>query len=181
MAEAIIDITGKARLLAAPPLARFVFQGSEAVAAHAGAPFGLPFPTAINSGVSVGGRGQPGARVALKLGPEEFWLIVPEAEGAAVAETLRQALSGEAYALVDVSHRQLGFVLEGPAAETLLASGCPLDLDERSFPAGMATRTLFHKTEVMLWRMGASVFRVEIMRSFASYFEAMLREAALDL
>jgi sarcosine oxidase, subunit gamma len=178
MVDPVLDFAEKARLLAAPPLARFVFRGPALAAEAAGTAFGLAFPLAINRGASKGERGKPGARVALKLGPDEFWLIVPEAEGTEVATALREALAGQPHALVDISHRQVGFVLEGPRAADLLASGCPLDLALDAFPIGMATRTLFHKTDLMLWRMAPEVFRIEIARSFAPYMLALLKDAA---
>ena len=168
-------------LTGAPPLARFVLRADAATAARAGAAYGLDLPAAINSGASKGERGQPGARVALKLGPDEFWLIVPEAEGDSVRAALEAALKGQISSLVDVSHRQVGFVLAGPDAATLLSSGCPLDFDPRAFPVGMATRSVFHKIEFMVWRMAPALFRIEVARSFGPYFEAMIVEARHDL
>lgn len=165
----------------APPLARFVLRADAETAIKAGTAYGLDLPLTINQGASKGERGKPGARVALKLGPDEFWLIVPEAEGDAVRALLEAALAGCVCALVDVSHRQVGFVLSGPDAATLLSSGCPLDFDLRAFPLGMATRSVFHKIEFMVWRMAPDVFRIEVARSFGPYFEAMIAEARHDL
>lgn len=172
---------GATTLIAAPPLARFVLRADADTAARVGAAYGLDLPVAINQGASRGERGQPGARVALKLGPDEFWLIVPEAEGEAVGAALQTALAGHQHSLVDVSHRQIGFVLSGANAATLLSSGCPLDFDLRAFPPGMATRSVFHKIEFMVWRMGPDLFRIEVARSFGPYFEAMIAEARHDL
>ncbi|HRE21861.1 MAG TPA: sarcosine oxidase subunit gamma family protein [Rhabdaerophilum sp.] len=173
--------TGTTILTGAPPLARFVLRADTATAAMAGGAYGLDMPAAINRGTSKGERGRPGARVALQLGPDEFWLIVPEVEGVEVRTALEAALAGRPHSLVDVSHRQVGFVLSGPEAMTLLASGCPLDFDLRAFPIGMATRSVFHKIEFMVWRMAVDVFRIEVARSFAPYFEAMIAEARHDL
>lgn len=165
----------------APPLARFVLRADAETAALVGTAYGLDLPAAINRGASKGERGQPGARVALKLGPDEFWLIVPEAEGGAVRAALETAVAGRACSLVDISHRQMGSVLSGPDAALVLSSGCPLDFDLRAFPVGMATRSVFHKIEFMVWRMGPDLFRIEVARSFSPYFEAMIAEARHDL
>lgn len=166
------------RLTWAPPLARFIFRGDAAAEAVASAAYGLAFPERLNRAASKGERGQPGGRVALRLGPDETLLIVPVAEGQAVAEAIESATAAHPHSLVDISDRHLGFVLEGPRAAELLNAGCPLDLDIGAFPMGMATRTLFHKAEIILWRMGPTLFRIEVWRSFAPYVVAMLDEAA---
>lgn len=100
-------------------------------------------------------------RAALWLGPDEFLLL-----GFGEPQT--------AFALVDVTHRQLGFRLAGEEAATLLAAGVPLDLAEIAFPVGMCARTLFDKAEITLWRRGADEWRIEIARSFAPYLCEMM-------
>lgn len=102
-----------------------------------------------------------GIRAALWLGPDE-WLLLGFGE------------PRTEYALVDVTHRQLGFRLAGHHADTLLAAGVPLDLAASAFPVGMCTRTLFDKVEIMLWRRGATEWRIEVARSFASYLCDMM-------
>lgn len=164
-------------LRSAPPLARFVFRADAMGEAMAGEAFGLAFPEAINRAASKGERGKPGGRVALRLGPDELLLIVPVSEGQAVFAAIETACADRPHALVDISDRHLGFVLEGPGGADVLNAGCPLDLDERAFPVGMATRTLFHKAEIVLWRMEPRLFRIEVGRSFAPYLEASLRIA----
>jgi sarcosine oxidase subunit gamma len=82
------------------------------------------------------------------------------------------------HSLVDVSHRQGGYQLQGPQATTLLAAGCPLDLDESAFPIGMCTRTVLAKAEVVLWRRAQQTFHLEVARSFVAYVSRFLAEAA---
>lgn len=179
MVEGFAD-TPRFRLIEAPPLARFVLRAPDAALKPAGKAYGLALPEAINRGASHGERGKPGARVGLHLGPDEWWLIVPEAEGPDVAAALEAALAPHPHSLVDVSHRQVGYVLEGEGAADLLNAGCPLDLSETAFPPGMATRSLFHRVGLMIWRMAPTVFRLEIDRSLAPYFVASLAESARD-
>jgi sarcosine oxidase subunit gamma len=93
---------------------------------------------------------------------------------------LEAALSGVFHSLVDVSHARVGLSLEGPRAARRLAAGCPLDLDLRAFPLGMATRTLLVKAEITLWRRAQESFRIETLRSFAPYVARILLEAARD-
>jgi sarcosine oxidase subunit gamma len=118
-----------------------------------------------------------GERAALWLGPDEWLLVAPLAQSA-LALRIERALAGLPHSLVDVSHRQVALLLEGPHAATLLASGCALDLDVAAFPVGMCARTMLAKAEVLLWRTGALSFRLEVWRSFAPYVTQFLGEAA---
>jgi sarcosine oxidase subunit gamma len=91
------------------------------------------------------------------------------------AAAIEAALSDEAHSLVDISHRNAAFAVSGGRAREVLNGGCPLDLDDRAFPAGMGTRTLFGKAEVVLLCSGSpSGFRLECARSFAPYVAALL-------
>ena len=108
---------------------------------------------------------------ALWLGPDE-WLLLRDA--GAPAPCLPDGVAGS---IVDISHRQVAIEIAGPRAEEILSSGCPLDLAPGAFPVGMCTRTLFHKAEVVLWRIAPDRFHLEVWRSFARYVEALLVEA----
>ena len=105
-------------------------------------------------------------------------LIADGADAAAIGDVLESVLEGTAHSLVDVSHRQIGLIASGPAAARVLNAGCPLDLDLKAFPVGFATRTLFDKAEIVLWRRAEATFHVEVWRSFAPYLAASLAEAA---
>ena len=101
---------------------------------------------------------------ALWLGPEEWLLLGPA--------------NPNAESVVDVSHAFIGLDVTGPAAAETINAACPLDLDPAIFPAGMCTRTIFGKAEIILWRHDTETFRIEVARSFAAYVLAFLREAA---
>ena len=155
-----------------PAAARLILRGAAEVGAAAGRELGLKIPTtACRANVA-------GERAALWLGPDEWLLITPVADGDAVQRSLNAALKDLPHSLVDVSHRQMAFAVSGPPAATLLASGCPLDLDERAFPVGMCTRTMLAKAEVVLWRTAPAAFRLEVWRSFAAYVSLYLADAA---
>jgi sarcosine oxidase subunit gamma len=158
-----------------PPATRFILRGAAEVGAAAGAALGLAIPTvACRANVN-------GARAALWLGPDEWLLLAPVAEAATLERSLSAALHELPHSLVDVSHRQTALQLSGPHAVTLLASGCPLDLDESAFPVGMCTRTMLAKAEVVLWRTAPATFRLEVWRSFAGYVSLYLGEVALGM
>lgn len=149
----------------APGLARLSLRGD---AAAMGAAFGIELP-ARPGGVAVAG-----SRTALWLGPDE-WLLLAQ------PSSLDPKAAAGTGAVVDIGHRQVGLVLEGPGAADALATGCPLDLHLTVFAPGTCTRTVFGKSEVVLWRVGAQHFHVEVARSFAAYVHARLTGAAQEL
>ncbi len=159
-------------LAEAPPTGRFILRGGEAVRVACGMAFGAELPTRL------GPAGEGAGRAALWLGPDEWLLIADSADAAAIGDVLESVLDGTAHSLVDVSHRQIGLIASGPAAARVLNAGCPLDLDLKAFPVGFATRTLFDKVEIVLWRRAEGAFHVEVWRSFAPYLAASLAEAA---
>ena len=154
-----------------PPAARYILRGGEPVRSAAAAAVGFGIPAEACRAK------MQGERAALWLGPDEWLLIAPEHEGAALADSLARGLGALPHSLVDVSHRQSACEVRGPHAATLLAAGCPLDLDVRAFPVGMCTRTVLAKAEVVLWRTGAETFRLEVARSFIAYVSEFLAEA----
>ncbi len=159
-------------LAEAPPAARFILRGSEAVRVSCGMAFGAELPSRL------GPAGESAGRAGLWLGPDEWLLIADGADAADTGGMLESVLEGTAHSLVDVSHRQIGLIASGPAAARVLNAGCPLDLDPHPFPVGMATRTLFDKVEIVLWRRAEATFHIEIWRSFAPFLAASLAEAA---
>jgi len=156
----------------APSAARFILRGGEGARVACGIAFGAEPPSRL------GPAGEGVRRAALWLGPDEWLMIADGADAAPLGEMLESVLDGTAHSLVDVSHRQIGLIASGPAAARVLNASCPLDLDPRAFPVGVATRTLYDKAEIVLWRRGESAFHVEVWRSFAPHVAASLIEAA---
>ncbi len=154
-----------------PPATRFILQCGKDARERAGIAFGLPMPEAACHAESAAGR------AALWLGPDERLLLAPDGTAESVAAALGAALVGHPHSLVDVSHRQVALRIAGPRASDLLASGCPLDLDPGAFPAGMCTRTVLARTEVVLWRLSPEEYHLETGRSFSGYVLEWLREA----
>lgn len=146
--------------------ARFILRGDSK---HASA-FGLPAPAKLRASIN-------GTRAALWLGPDETLLLAPGEDSGLIGNTLTSALPADSTALVDVSHRQVGLTLKGRLAGHCLSAGCPLDLGLAAFPIGMVTRTLYLKTEIVLWRQDETHFHVEVWRSFAPYLVGHLADA----
>ena len=168
-------IAAVATLADTGPRSRFVLRAPQATAATLADALGVVPPIRINT------ANRAGPRTALKLGPDD-WLIMAEPGAASTLPAAVAAVAGgAALALVDVSHRQAGLVLAGPRVEDILAGGCPLPLDLVGFPSGRATRTLFAKAEIVLWRTAPDRFEIETGRSFALYLAAYLSDTVAEL
>src|ERR1700734_2403033 len=135
-------VAATAGLRSLPPAARFILRGATEAIRVAG------LAISIDIDQSACRASTTGTSAALWLGPDEYLLLAPAAEGRALALALRAALQGEPHSLVDVSPRQPALEISGPRATEILNSGCPLDLDPAAFPVGMCTRTVFAKAEI---------------------------------
>jgi sarcosine oxidase, subunit gamma len=150
----------------------FSFRGSEIARTKLGAAFGVvPNAEACRAAVA-------GERAALWLGPDEWLLLAPDGNAEGLNRALTEALGDAPHSLVDVSHRNTGFIIEGDGAADLLNEGCPLDLDPTAFPIGACTRTVLAKSEIVLWRKAPAEFQLECWRSFAPYIRMFLSQAA---
>lgn len=153
------------------PRALVALHLSESALEPVGNAIGIDLPRRPKSSVERDGL------AALWLGPDDLMLLVD-----APAETLVAAVEGsgapDGPSAVDVSDRFVSVVLEGAAAEAVLAGGCPQDLRLRTFPVGAATRTVLARSEVTLWRTAETRFELFCGRSFANYVWAFLVEAA---
>jgi sarcosine oxidase subunit gamma len=154
-----------------PPATRFILQCGKDARERAGPAFGVAMPEAACRAESAAGR------AALWLGPDERLLLAPEGAEDSVAAAIGTALAGMPHSLVDVSHRQVALAVTGAGARDWLASGCPLDLDGEAFPAGMCTRTVLARAEVVLWRRSPEEYHLETGRSFSGYVLGWLKEA----
>jgi sarcosine oxidase, subunit gamma len=155
---------------------RFSLRVSAEGRAKAGDAFGCALP------VRIGASASAGERLVICLGPDEWFLMAPTADAGAIEERFAAGMD-RAYSLVDVSHREVGIEVRGPAATVALSSACPLDLD--GMPSGSATRTILDKAQTVLIRHAADHYRIEVWQSFAGHLwtllEAVRREIALDI
>ena len=167
-------IAASAGLRLLDPSARYILRADASAIRAAGASLGVD----VAQAPCRASRG--GARAALWLGPDEYLFLAPAAEAAALAATLEEALEGAPHSLVDVSHRQTALEVSGAHAAEILNSGCPLDLDSSAFAAGMCTRTVLAKAEIVLWRTATEVFHLEVWRSYTDYVARLLGEVARE-
>lgn len=154
--------------------ARFALRGGEAMAHAAGAALLLDLPTKVGRAVERAGL------AALCLGPDEWLLLGPLEHEHDLRRSLIAALQSLPHSLVNISHRDVGFVLRGSTSADVINAGCALDLRMAIFPAGCATRTLLARAEIVLWRREPHLFCIETARSFAAYVQQFFTLAARD-
>ena len=155
-------------LVEGPPAVRFIFRGGDRARNACSGAFDANLPQRL------GPAGIGDNRAAIWLGPDEWLLIAEDVDAKILAAEIEAALGSTAYSLVDVSHRQVGLDVRGTIAACAMSAGCPIDLRLSAFPAGMATRTIFDRSEIVLWRREEAAFQVEVWRSFAPYIVAAL-------
>jgi sarcosine oxidase subunit gamma len=117
-------------------------------------------------------------RFAARLGPDEWLLVAPEAEEATLVAAIDASLADVFHSAVDISHRNVGLVLEGESIPEIVNAASPLDLADHVFPPGSASRTVFAKAEIVLVRPAGGAWRIETTRSFGPYVLGVLNEAA---
>ncbi|MEU9571814.1 sarcosine oxidase subunit gamma family protein [Streptomyces massasporeus] len=123
-----------------------------------------------------------GPRTVLWLGPDEWLVLSPSEEGAALRESeaaaLRDALGSDPGSVVDVSANRTTLELSGPCARQVLEKGCPLDLHPRAFGPGRAVSTTVGPVAALLWQVDdAPTFRLLPRSSFADYLARWLIDA----
>jgi sarcosine oxidase subunit gamma len=157
-----------------PQMARWSVRGGDAAADELERAFGVALPREACRAATSRGRS------ALWLGPDEWLLLAPEGEAAAIGTALANAVQAVPASVVDIAHRQVAIAVTGARAADVLNAFNPLDLDPAAFPAGMCTRTIFAKAEIVLWRTGPQAFHLEVWRSFAPYVMGLMGEAARE-
>ncbi|MCV0428766.1 MAG: sarcosine oxidase subunit gamma [Roseibium sp.] len=166
---------GSVSILKAAPIARLSFRAREASLKAAGSVFGAALPTtplACETAVK---------RAALWMGPDEWTLLAPEEDLKEVFEGIEAKLGDEPHALVDISERSEAVIVSGEKAVWLLNTGIFIDFSLDAFPVGTVTRTIFHKSPVMVWRTGSDTFVVEAWVSFMDYVAGLLVQSAQEL
>jgi len=118
-------------------------------------------------------------RQMLWLGPDEWLLQCPIGQGAALEATLRQALAGQHFSVVNVGHGNTVLRIQGPGAADLLSRGCPLDFHASVFAAGQVAQSHISRANAtILCRQAGSHYEVTVRRSFADYLFRWLCAAA---
>lgn len=145
---------------------RFSVRVKPAHSAALAAALGVDLPA------KVGDRFTNGARDVLCLGPDE-WLILTD-DSQSLADAAQGAYASAPHSLVDISDREITFVLRGASTVDALSCCCPRDV--ASMPLGTAARTVFDTATVVLWRDGPNDFRIDVWRSFVPHVSSLLAQ-----
>ena len=130
----------------------------------------LGFPVDPNTWLTVGGR------EVLWLGPDE-WLVVAESVDATdVVAALESSLEDVQRSVVDVSANRAAIELADANRLELLSSGCPIDMDPRSWTEGRCAQTLFGRAQVLLQERSETT-RLFVRPSFSGYVVDLLLDA----
>jgi sarcosine oxidase subunit gamma len=158
---------------AAADCARFSLRIDPAAVASASEALGLKLPAKI------GELAASGERIAVCLGPDEWYMIVPQAAQDDVERAFAALYAKVPHSLVDISHREVAIEIEGADAVIALQSAIPFDVE--AMPAASGCRTVFDKAQIVLVRKAADSFRIEVWRSFADHVWGLLRAAAREI
>ncbi|WP_315926653.1 sarcosine oxidase subunit gamma [Mesorhizobium sp. SP-1A] len=164
---------GPLAIRAAADCARFSLRLDPAHLAEASKSFGLALPGRIGDVAVSGGR------LAVCLGPDEWYLTAPLAEQEAVEHAFAGLYATAVHSLVDVGHREVGIVVEGAAALPALRSAIAFDIE--AMPVGTGCRTIFDKAQIVLLREAQDSFRIEVWRSFADHVWGILQAAGREI
>jgi sarcosine oxidase subunit gamma len=134
---------------------------------------GASLPMHVGEAVPAGGR------QVLKTRPEQFWILGPDADE--FASQLQSALAPEIGSVTPLSHSRTCIVVEGEAAQALLAKGIPLDFHPEAFRIGQFAQTGLHHTPVLVWRSAGDRYEIFALRTFALSLWEWLADAALPL
>ncbi|WP_298820800.1 sarcosine oxidase subunit gamma family protein [uncultured Roseibium sp.] len=162
-------------ILKAAPLTRLSLRLREASLKAAGSAFGVDLPVLPLSSATAD------KRAALWMGPDEWTLFAPENTSQSVVSDIEGKLGAEPHSLVDVSERSEAIIVSGQRAAWLLNTGIFVDFSIDTFPVGTVSRTIFHKSPVMVWRIGDEAFVVEAWVSFMDYVSGLLVQSASEL
>jgi sarcosine oxidase subunit gamma len=125
--------------------------------------FGVTLPQMPNS------TARSEALTCLWLGPRS-WLLAASGTSALVDfEAKRNAVNALRGALFDVSASRVAYRVAGSSAESVLASGCPLDLHSRTFAPGGCAQSLYGHVDAFYYRPETQTFIVMVPRSFARH------------
>lgn len=111
----------------------------------------------------------------------DLWLLTSDEKSAGdIIRHIDNALKGQLYAATDMSSALVCFALRGPAARTILAMGCGIDMHPSAFLAGHCTRTHFAGVLLFIVVLKDDDFNLYVDRSLARYLGDWIADAGKD-
>ncbi len=114
------------------------------------------------------------------LGPDQ-WLLTSDTKPAKdITGHIDRTLSGRLYAATDMSSHYVCFALRGPAARTVLAMGCGIDMHRSAFMTGQCIQTNFANVQLFIVVVEGNNFDLYVDRSRARYLSDWLVNSGED-
>ena len=121
-----------------------------------------------------------GDPAACWLGPDQ-WLLTSDTKPAEdIVCHIDRRLSGQLYAATDMSSHYMCFALQGPAARTVLAMGCGIDMHPGAFVSGQCVRTHFANVLLFIVAVRDNYFDLYVDRSHSRYLNDWLVNSGED-
>lgn len=118
---------------------------------------------------------------ALCVGPADWLLVSATLSAASLRRQAGIEAPGNEFSVVDLTHGLAVIEAGGDAVRDVLSKGCALDLHADRFRAGQSYRTRFAKIAAVLDRPDERPrFELYVARSYQSYLQAWLRDAAVE-
>ena len=138
----------------------------------------------LNLPGKIGGVASAGEKMAVCLGPDEWYVMAPAADKLAIESGFAALYAREPHSLVDISHREVSIEIEGQDAALALQSAIAFDVD--AMAPGSGCRTIFDgKAQIILLRDAKDRFQIEVWHSFSEHVWQLLqivaREIELDI
>ena len=114
------------------------------------------------------------------LGPDHWLLTSDTKRTEEIMRIVAIAMSGLTYAATDTSSGSACFALTGPAARTILAMGCGIDMHNSAFTAGQCVRTHFANVLLFIVAVEENQFDLYVDRSHARYLNDWILDAGVD-
>ena len=127
----------------------------------------------------IGRRASSDELEAICLGPDEWMLRTTAALADDIVSACGEVYPSHPHSLVDVSGREVTYLIDGPRANNLLTLGMARDPD--SIAVGTGRRTNFDGVTVILWRDGESKFRMDVWHSLAPHVKNLLETGCREL
>ena len=120
--------------------------------------------------------------LTMRVGPEEIMLVSEpgQPESHELLQNLRQHVTAQIGAVLDLSHARCRIGIKGPNAVDTLAKLYALDFREAAFPLHRVQLTAHHHLPCVLHRTGEQAFDAYVFTTYARDQLATLADAALE-
>ena len=168
----VLAESAAARVTLAPPRARLSLRARGDL---------KPLETALGLTLPgrIGQRAEAGEVGALRFGPDEWMLHLTEGAVDGVLSSCAGVYETLPHSLVDVSGREVTFLIDGARATELLTLG--MARDPESIAVGEGRRTNFDGATVTIWRDADSAYRMDVWHSFAPHVLHLLETGCREL